>query len=97
MYSLSEEAGESESSGAEEPSKEVMAQANVEKELPGNKLIEESPENTKETNINHSLDEFREEQTTEEDKDSHCSASDMDKNPSGSHRDEGDVKIHNQK
>lgn len=97
MYSLSEEAGESESSGAEEQSKEVTARANVEKELPGNKLTEESPENTKETNISHSLGEFRENQTTEEDKDSPCAASDVDTTPAGSHRDEDDVKTHNQK
>ncbi|XP_017273722.1 short transient receptor potential channel 4 [Kryptolebias marmoratus] len=88
MYSLSEEAGESGSSDTEEQSKEVMAKAKVEKELPGNKLGEESPENTKDTNINHSLDEFGEKQITEEDKNSPCTDSDADKYSSGLHRDE---------
>lgn len=73
MYSLSEEAGERESSDTEELSKEVLARANVEKERPGNKLREESPEKTQETNNSGSLDEF------EEDKDSPCTNSDADK------------------
>lgn len=74
MYSLSEEAGEYESSDTEELSKEVLARANVESERPENQLREESTEETKESNNNGSLDEFG------KDEDSPCTNSDADKN-----------------
>lgn len=54
MYSLSEEAGESESSDIEEQSKEMTTK--TEEETLVNKLGEEFPENEKELKINSSLE-----------------------------------------
>ncbi|KAF7206473.1 short transient receptor potential channel 4a [Nothobranchius furzeri] len=86
MYSLSEEAGESGESDAEEQSKQVTARAKIEKELP--EITEESPKSTKKENISCRSDEHGEQQTAEKDKNPLCTDSKADPSLSESHRDE---------
>ena len=86
MYSLSEEAGESGGSDAEEQDKQIVAIAKGEKELPGKKLKEDCQESAEESHISCSSERYGEKQTEAGDKDVPCTDSVDDGCLSGSAR-----------
>ncbi|XP_072231127.1 short transient receptor potential channel 4-like [Leuresthes tenuis] len=86
MYSLSEEAGESGGSDAEEQDKQIVAIAKGEKELPGKKLKEDCQESAEESHVSCSSERYGEKQTEAGDKDVPCTDSVDDGCLSGSAR-----------